>query len=316
MQYKDYYKILGVSKSASAEEIKKAYRKLALKYHPDKNPGNSKAEEKFKEISEAWEVLRDPEKRKKYDKLGADWKHYEKAGAGQAGGFDWSRFGGAGGGRSYRFETGFEDMGDVFFGGGDFSDFFKAFFGDMGEAAHKKTRSASGLKGQDLRAEMELTLSEAFHGTSRIIKLNGEKLRVRTNPGAYDGQELRIRGRGDARVSGGPRGDIYIKIRIRPDPNYLVEGRNLVTEVPVDLYTAILGGKIQVETPAGKVSVSVPKGSQPGSVLRLKGRGLPEQGGDAPGDLMVRIRVLLPEDLTDEEIRLFRKLRDIHQGRH
>ncbi len=316
MQYKDYYKILGVSKSASTDEIKKAYRKLALKYHPDKNPGNRNAEEKFKEISEAWEVLRDPEKRKKYDKLGADWRHYEKAGAGQAGGFDWSHFGGAGGGRTYRFETGYEDMGDVFFGGGDFSDFFKAFFGDMGGATRRKSRASSGVRGKDLRAEMELTLSEAYHGTSRVLNVDGEKLRVRTKPGAYDGQELRIRGKGDATVSGGPRGDIYIKIRIKPDPNYRVQGKNLVTEVPVDIYTAILGGKIQVETPAGKVSVTVPKGSQPGSVLRLKGRGLPGNGGGAPGDLMVRIRVLLPENPGDEEIRLFKKLRDIRQSRN
>ncbi len=315
MKYKDYYQILGVSKSASPDEIKKAYRKLALKYHPDKNPGDKTAEEKFKEISEAWEVLRDSEKRKKYDKLGADWKQYEKAGAGQAGGFDWSGFGGAGGGRSYRFDTGFEDMGDVFFGGGDFSDFFKAFFGDMGGTTQRRTRASSEVRGQDLRTEMEITLHEAYHGTSRILKLNGEKLRVRTKPGAYDGQELRIRGKGDATVSGGRRGDIYITIRIKPDDNYRVEGKNLITGVPVDLYTAILGGKIQVETPGGKVSLTVPKGSQPGSVLRLKGKGMPGYSGDTPGDLLVRIKVLLPGDLSDEEIRLFGKLRDIHRAR-
>lgn len=316
MQYRDYYKILGVSNSASAEEIKKAYRKLALKYHPDKNPGNQKAEEKFKEVSEAYEVLRDPEKRKKYDKLGADWKQYEQAGAGHREGFDWARSAGKRGRRTYRFDTGFEDMDDVFFGGGDFSEFFNAFFGGMGGRTGTRERAREPVKGQDLRAEMELSLYEAYHGASRILNIDGEKLRVKTRPGVQDGQELRIKGKGEKSVSGGSRGDIYIRIKIKPDTKYKVEGRNLITEAPVNLYDALLGGKIQLDTLAGKISLTVPKGANTGRVLRLKGKGMPGHGSDGvSGDLLVRIKVILPEDLGDEEVELFRKLRDIHHSK-
>ncbi len=313
MEYKDYYKILGVSKSASQDEIKKAYRKLALKYHPDKNPDDKKAEERFKDVGEAYEVLKDPEKRKKYDQLGANWKQFEHAGAGSQGGFDWSQFGGRGGRRTYYYEG---DPGDIFSEtGSGFSDFFKAFFGDMGGGRHSQRFTDQRVyKGQDLQAEMEITLLEAYHGTSRILNVNGQKLRITTKPGAYTGQELRIRGKGQPGKGGGERGDIYIKIKVLPDNAYTREGNDLVMNARIDLYTAVLGGKIAVNTLAGKVNVTVLPGSQPGSRLRLKGKGMPVYGKSGIyGDLYIRLNINIPKNLSRKEKELFEKLRDLNQ---
>ncbi len=321
MQYKDYYKTLGVSKNASQDEIKKAYRKLALKYHPDKNPGDKKAEERFKEIAEAFEVLKDPEKRKKYDQLGADWKKYEHAGAGAEGGFDWSQFAGGRGGRrrSYRYEG---DPGDIFSEmGGGFSDFFQAFFGDMGgtgrTGAGRDSRDffrQPASKGQDLKADMEISLYEAYHGTSRILNVDREKLRVQIKPGAYTGQELRIRGKGGKGMGGGQSGDIYIKLKVIPDRQYSIDGHNLIKEQPVDLYTAVLGGRVQTDTMAGKVNITIPEGTQTGNKLRLKGKGMPLYGKSGLyGDLFIRLKVLVPGNLSEEEKQLFRKLRDMNK---
>jgi len=315
MEYRDYYKTLGVSRSASQEEIKKAYRQLAVKFHPDKNKGDKKAEERFKEISEAYEVLKDPEKRKKYDRLGADWDKYQDAGA-PGSGFSraWS---GSRGGRTYHFEG---DPGDLFGdAGGGFSDFFNAFFADMGGGTTGFGRGQTGFetrsrpaRGEDLRADMEISLSEAYHGTSRILQVDGEKLRVTTKPGAYDGQELRIRGKGGRGTGGASAGDIYIRIRVRPEPGYQREGNDLIMKADVDLYTAVLGGKIEIHTLAGRLSVPVSAGTQNGSRLRLRGKGMPVYGrpGQA-GDLYVQINVVIPKNLDREELRLFRQLKDL-----
>ncbi|HER08022.1 MAG TPA: J domain-containing protein [Bacteroides sp.] len=329
MEYRDYYKTLGVSKSASQEEIKKAYRKLALKYHPDKNKGDKNSEDRFKELSEAYEVLRDPEKRKKYDQLGADWDKYQDAGA-PGSGFSraWS---GSPGGHTFHFEG---DLGDLFGGAGsDFSDFFHAFFGDMGRGQEGFGRGQEGFgsgqtefgrgqtrygsrrrpsRGEDLRADMEISLSEAYHGTSRILNVDGEKLRVTTKPGAYDGQELRIRGKGGRGTGGASDGDIYIRIRVKPERDYVLEGHDLILKADLDLYTAVLGGKIEINTLSGRLSVPVSAGTQNGSKLRLKGKGMPVYGkpGQA-GDLYVRVNVVIPKNLSREEIQLFRKLRDL-----
>ncbi|MFW6289652.1 MAG: DnaJ C-terminal domain-containing protein [Mariniphaga sp.] len=322
MNYKDYYQTLGVSKDASQDDIKKAYRKLAVKYHPDKNPENEEAEERFKEISEAYEVLRDPEKRKKYDKLGANWKQYESAGAGA---YDYSRAGaGAPGGGSYYFEG---DLGDLFGqagAGGGFSDFFNAFFGGgagtqagFGGGAGPQTgfggRSRS-FKGSDLQAEMEITLYEAYHGTSRILNVDDEKLRINIKPGAYNGQELRLKGKGAPGPGGGERGDIYIKIKVTAGDEYHVEGQNLTQKIDVDLYTAVLGGKKEINTLAGKLNVPVPKGSQNGSKLRLKGKGMPVYNSPGKfGDLYIELNVTIPKNLSAEEIQLFKKLKELRQ---
>jgi curved DNA-binding protein len=316
MQYRDYYKTLGVSRDASQDEIKKAYRKLAVKYHPDKNPDDKETENLFKEINEAYEVLKDPGKRKKYDQLGANWKQYEnsdftrgqKSDFGRSG---WSPFGGSSGG-PYSFG---EDLGDIF-GDSDsgFSDFFNMFFGGMGPSASPEFGSRQASRGQDLQADLELSVFEAYHGSSRILNVSGRKLRINTRPGVYNGQELRIRGGGSAGVGGAPSGDFYLRIRIRSDDEYRIDGHNIIKEVPVDVYTAALGGKLRVNTLAGVINLPVPKGAQPGHMLRLKGKGMPYY--DEPykhGDLFFRLKIEIPKDLSTEEIKLFKRLKDLYQ---
>jgi curved DNA-binding protein len=316
MEYKDYYKTLGVTKNASQDEIKKAYRKLAVKYHPDRNKDDQQSEERFKEIGEAYEVLKDPDKRKKYDQLGVNWKDYEDAGAG---GFDPSQFRGASpGGRSYYFEG---DMDDIFGGTGDgFSDFFNAFFRDFGNSRMSGGyqgfgKRAPSRKGDNYRAEMEISLAEAYAGTTRILNINGQKLRATIKPGAYNGQELRIRGKGGEGYHGGTPGDVHIKLKIKSDPNYELKGHDLIYKTNIDLYTAVLGGKIELNTLAGKLSLNVPKGTQPGSKLRLKGKGMPVFGKpDEAGDLYVQLNVSIPRNLSEEEVNLFRKLKGIRKN--
>ncbi len=317
MQYKDYYKTLGVSRNASQDEIKKAYRKLAVKYHPDKNPDDKETENRFKEINEAHAVLKDPETRKKYDKLGSNWKQYENAGygGGQPGGsgnFDWSQFGGQpGGGRSRHFQG---DMGDMFGGSEDFSDFFNMFFGGVGGSASQGFGGSRSAKGQDLKADLELSVSEAFHGSSRILNVNGKKLRVNTKPGAYNGQELRVKGKGSPGAGGGPDGDIYLRINIRPDDEYKIDGQNIIKEVPVDFFTAVLGGKLRVKTLEGVVSITIPKGTQPGRVFRLRGKGMPvPKQSDSKGDLLLRLKIEIPSELTGEEEKLVKEWQELRQ---
>jgi curved DNA-binding protein len=302
MEYKDYYNILGVSKSASQDEIKKAYRKLAVKYHPDKNPDDKNAENRFKEISEAYEVLKDPEKRKKYDQLGMNWNQYQNTGD-----FDWSQFSGQQRGRQYHFQG---DLNDVF-GGEEFSDFFNAFFGG-GFSSGKQQYRTGGLKGQDYQSTLKITLEEAYHGTSRILNVNNEKLRINIKPGAYDGQELRIKGKGGAGTGGGVRGNIYVNIQIAPNNKFERSGNDLKTSLQVDAYTAILGGQAQVDTITGKLNVKIPKGSQPNLTLRLKGKGMPvfNKSGQF-GDLLLLIKVSIPKNISEEEEELVKKLQNL-----
>jgi curved DNA-binding protein len=301
MKYKDYYKILGVNKDASQKEIKKAFRKLAAKYHPDKNPNNKAAEEKFKEANEANEVLSDPEKRKKYDNLGSNWAAY------QQGGGDWQQYAQRerpGGGRTFTYEG---DPSD-FFGGSDHSSFFDMFFG--GEGGRQRGGRPTASRGKDIKAEMPITTLEAYKGSRRAFELNGQKMRITIKPGAYDGQQLRLKGKGQPGRNGAQPGDLYITLKVQPDHRFQRNGDDLMYTANIDLYTAILGGKIDVYTMTGKVKMAVPKGSATNKTLRLKGKGMPKYGKpDQYGDLLVKLNVVLPENLSKEEEVLFEKLR-------
>ena len=307
MKYIDYYKILGIDKNADAKQIKKAYRKLAVKYHPDKNKGNKQAEEKFKEINEAYTVLSDPEKRKKYDQYGHDWEKFEHAGQGAGGSYN---FGGAGGAGGFNFGGGGTQF--EFGGDSDFSDFFNMFFGGSGRG-FTSGRSARATKGQDYSAIAEITLDEAYHGTSRLIELGGKKIRVKFKPGVKNGQKLKIKGKGAPGRNGGSAGDLYIEVRIANNSGFERDGADLRKNINVDLYTAVLGGEMEVETlDHKKVKIKIPAGTQNGKVFRIKGKGMPKYNSTgAHGDLYLVTNILIPKNLSAEERALFEKLRDL-----
>ncbi len=311
MEYKDYYKILGVSRDASQSDIKKQYRKLAVKYHPDKNPGNKQAEEKFKDLGEAYEVLGDPEKRKKYDTLGANWKQYEQSGAGQ-GGADFSQWAREGGGRQYSRTYTSED-----FGGTGFSDFFNAFFrgdygknsGDIFGQGQTRGRQEVQRKGEDYEARLEITLEEAFHGSTRLLNVDGEKISITIPPGVTNGQVLRVRGKGGKGRRGGESGHLYLHVEMLPDSDYDRKGDDLYTDLHVPLYKAVLGGEVPVHTMKGTFTMKIPKETPTGKILRMKGLGMPlYQKKNLSGDLYLRIIADIPQNLSPEEIALFRKL--------
>jgi curved DNA-binding protein len=321
MEYKDYYKILGVDRNASEKEIKRAYRKLARKFHPDVNPGDKVAEEKFKEINEAHEVLSDPDKRSKYDQLGANWQQWQRRG-GNPSNFDWSQWfasgpGGAPGGVRVEWSG---DIGDLFGGGGagGFSDFFRTIFGGMGGTGGAGTTGspfggATGqraLHGQDMEAQVEITLEEALRGTTRTLERDdGRKMRVKIPPGARTGSKIKVAGKGGSGYAGGVPGDLYLVIRVKPHPVFRRNGNDLRCDVPVDLYTAVLGGEAQVSTLNGNVSLKIPAGTNSGKTFRLRGKGMPDpRKPERRGNLLVTVQVQVPQKLNARERELFEKL--------
>jgi len=301
MAFIDYYSILGVSKSASADEIKKAYRKLARKYHPDINPNDEEAKKKFQQVNEANEVLSDSEKRKKYDEYGENWKHaeeYEKAKQQQSqnGGFaDFGSFGGFSGG-SYSF--GGDDEG--------FSDFFESLFG---RARSSGSRSSRGFRGQDFTSELHLNLKDVYETHKRTITINDKNLRITIPAGATNGQTIKLAGQGGAGSNGGPNGDLYITFVIAEDPKFKRVGDDLYSNADINLYTAILGGEEMIDTYTGKVKLKISAGTQNGTKVRLKGKGFPvyKQEGKF-GDLIITYNISIPTDLTTEQKEQFEKL--------
>lgn len=307
MDFKDYYKILGVEKSATKDEISKAFRKLALKYHPDKNPNNKAAEEKFKEITEAHEVLSDPEKRKKYDALGANWNRYQTSG----GGFEdfFSQYGGGRrGGTTYEFSG---DFGDLFGGTSGFSDFFENIFGHGGSRGSKFYGAQQKKEmEQDFEATLYISLEESYNGTSKDVLINGKKLRIKINSGTRDGSKLRLKDQGGASRSGKVSGDLYLTIKIQKHPFYEIDGDDLYFDLIIDLYTAVLGGKKKVKLINGKtINIEIPKGTDGGKLFRIGNFGLSKPGNVGErGDLFVRIRIETPKNLSKKETELFKEL--------
>ena len=304
MEYKDYYQLLGVSKTATEKEIKSAYRKLAQKYHPDKNPGDKTAEEKFKDINEAYDVLGDPQKRARYDQLGSSYYQWERSGR-PGGGFDWSQWMSGGGAGGARGEA--RDFNDLFGGtGGGFSDFFNMLFGGARGYGEAGPRARPSMRGEDLEQPVEITLDEAFHGARRTLQKGSRRLEVNIPRGARTGTRVRIAGEGGP---GQPAGDLFLKVTVRPHEAYTRDGDDLRVDVPVDLYTAVLGGEVRLETLAGEVMLTIPPETQSGKTFRLAGRGLPRlREPQANGDLYARVVVKIPTHLNEKERQLFAEL--------
>ncbi|WMN06611.1 J domain-containing protein [Marivirga arenosa] len=296
MAFIDYYKTLGLSKSATEKEIKAAYRKLARKYHPDVNPDNKEAEQKFKAINEANEVLSDPEKRKKYDQYGENWKHgeeYEKARQQQRQQQQAYSTGGASG-----------------FNEGDFSDFFESMFG--GGASFGQAGRSAKFKGQDYHAELNLNLTDVYSTQKQVLTVNGQKIRLTIPAGVEDGQKIKIKGKGGQGYNGGPNGDLYIQFNIAPHPKFKRVGDNLYQDVKLDLYTAILGGELLVDTFDGQVKLKIKAGTENGSKAKLKGKGFPVYKKEGQfGDMIITYHISIPTQLSDKEKALFKELQNL-----
>jgi curved DNA-binding protein len=306
MEYKDYYAVLGVKKQATEKEIRQAFRRLARQYHPDVNPNNKEAEEHFKEINEAYEVLSDPEKRRQYDEVGADWEHYQRAQPQQGGG----------GFRTQRMRT--EDFADLFGDESPYSDFFEQIFGGGGQV--RGGGAPRPQRGPDLEAEVEVTLAEAAHGTTRVLRVAGEdgqsrQLEVRIPPGVRTGTRVRVAGQGESGRAGGPRGDVYLVVQVLPHSLFEREGDDLRLRTSVAMTTMLLGGEVAIPTLDGQVMLRIPSGTADGKTFRLRGKGMPHQGrSDQHGDLLAEVHAAIPQRLSAEQRRLMEQFAELESG--
>jgi curved DNA-binding protein len=312
---KDYYEVLGVKRDASEKDIRGAYRRLARQYHPDVSPNDKTAEERFKEISEAYEVLSDKEKRGKYDRYGHDWQYAEQAEAARA------QAGYGGGPFRYTYSTsGNPDMDDVFSGGagGDFSSIFGDLFGSAGRGTRGRGQYQS-IPGQDIEHPVTVSLEEAFAGTTRLLTIPSaegtpRRLEVKIPAGVREGSRVRVASEGAPSPFGGPKGDLYLVVSISPNKTFEREGDDLHVKIPVPLHVAVLGGEVEVPTPKGtKLALKLPAETQNGRNFRLKGQGMPHLGGDGRGDLFAEVQVVLPTQLNDEERKLFQRLAELRE---
>lgn len=320
MDFKDYYAILGVSADADEKTIKKAYQQLAKKYHPDVNPGDHAAEEKFKEVAEAYQAVIDPQNRKKYDELRQNYQQWQARGGRED--FDWGRWQARPEDGTYTRTMSPEEFAEMFgdsggygnfrggFQGGDYSDFFSTIFGMGGAGNYRQGgRRARAQAGQDSEAEVQITLEEAYHGTTRIIQTGAKRIEAKIPKGVRTGSKVRLAGQGGNGLGGGPRGDIYLIITVLPHSLFERDGDDLRAEFPVDFYTAVLGGKAPVHTLNGDVLLKVPSPSQSGQKFRLQGKGMPKlEQPRQHGDLYAQLKIVLPEHLSEEEIAALRKL--------
>lgn len=305
--YKDYYKILGVPRDASEKDIKSAYRRLARKYHPDVNPGDNASEERFKEISEAYEVLSDSNKRARYDQFGQYWQH---AGAGAQGGpgpggtvwdgfnFDFGEYAPGG----FEHESGFSDFFEMLFGGGR--------RGGGVPGAARRTRAAT--KGRDIESEMEVSLEDAFNGAKKAFNLGGRRIELTVPKGVRDGQRIRLADQGEQGPAG--KGDLFIKIRLRPHPMFTRKDDDLYVDVPVDYVTAALGGDVQVPTLSGRVTMKVPERTSGGKTFRLPGQGMPKLKDGGRGNLYAKVNITIPKNMSEREREMLEEVRKIRQG--
>ena len=305
MDFKDYYKILGITKTASSDEVKKAYRKLAVKYHPDKNKGDKAAEEKFKEVSEANEILKDDKKRKEYDSLAEDYRNYEKSGGKQ--GFDGYSQGNRSQGNQYQSRNSQGQQFDE----DSFADFFSNMFG--GRSSGNGQSRKQSFKGEDFTATMEISLEEAFTGTTRQIQLENQKLAMKIKPGVKDAQVLRLKGKGSKGTNGAQDGDLLITLKVIENAIFKRKEDDLYCAINIDLFTAILGGKSEIKTLKRKINITIPKETPNGKGLRLKKMGMPIfNKPDQFGDLYATVNIKIPTNLTAKELELFNQLAFLH----
>jgi curved DNA-binding protein len=311
MEFKDYYEILGVSPDADQKTIKQTYRKLARQYHPDVTPGNKDAEERFKEINEAYQALSNPEQRKKYDELRAQYQRWQQSGARQPGGrpsqdFNWQAWTAQPGeGPNVQYAS-VEDLDDLFGTENPFSDFFTSIFG---QTRGQRGRSPGPRRGRDIEVEADVTLEEAARGGVRQLQIGDKRIQARIPPGVRTGSRVRLAGLGEPGRDGGPAGDLYLVIHILPHPTFELEGDDLHTEAQVDIYTAILGGEVRVPTLDRPVMLKIPPRTQADRSFRLRGKGLPRLSQpELRGDLYARVKLVLPEPMSEQEVNAFREL--------